>query len=200
MPEDNGYSGTSRRVLESSVELFAGQGYNGTSMRDIAQAVGLRAASIYEHFASKGHILAAVATIGHGAVRDAVADALAEVGDDPVHQMQVTVEALVHVNCRWRELAVVINNDLRSVPADLAGPPTERRDEVALRLADIIHRGQQDATFAPRNLVVLVASIGGMCIRAPYWFEPTEGYQVDDLARDYAELAVAMLRAPTPAS
>ena len=42
-----------------------------------------------------------------------------------------------------------------------------------------------------------VAAIGAMCLRTPYWFVPTDDYGIDDLADEYAELIVAMLRSDT---
>ena len=48
------------RILEASLELFARQGYVATSMRQIAAAVGIRAPSLYNHFAGKEAILTAL--------------------------------------------------------------------------------------------------------------------------------------------
>ena len=51
---------TREAILSRALELFATQGYAGTSMRSLARAVGLRESSIYNHFASKDHILKAL--------------------------------------------------------------------------------------------------------------------------------------------
>lgn len=52
---------TSRdRILEAALELFARHGYAGASMRQIAAAVGMRASSLYSHFAGKEAILSAL--------------------------------------------------------------------------------------------------------------------------------------------
>jgi AcrR family transcriptional regulator len=48
------------RILEASLDLFARRGFDGTSMREIAAAVGMRASSLYNHFAGKEAILAAL--------------------------------------------------------------------------------------------------------------------------------------------
>ena len=196
LPDDIGYTGTARRVLEVATGLFAQRGFYGTSMRDIAEAVGVRPASIYEHFPSKDHILTAVLTIGHERIHDALDAAVTEAGDDPHAQVRAAVTTLVVQLCAWPELARTVNSEMRALLPEHATRPTEARDRVSLTLAEIMHRGVEQGVFVDRNLVVLVASIGGICIRAPYWFEPSDGYAAADLARDYGDLAIAMLTAP----
>jgi AcrR family transcriptional regulator len=48
------------RIIEASLDLFAKQGFAATSMREIAAVVGMRASSLYNHFAGKDAILAAL--------------------------------------------------------------------------------------------------------------------------------------------
>ncbi|MDR2605919.1 MAG: TetR/AcrR family transcriptional regulator [Oscillospiraceae bacterium] len=48
---------TKERILTEALNLFSERGYNGVSMREIAKAVNITAASIYNHFKSKGEII-----------------------------------------------------------------------------------------------------------------------------------------------
>jgi len=48
-----GDGSTRDRIAESAAALFADRGFAGVSMRDIADAVGIKAASLYNHFADK---------------------------------------------------------------------------------------------------------------------------------------------------
>ncbi|MDQ6522345.1 TetR/AcrR family transcriptional regulator [Nocardioides sp. LHD-245] len=48
------------RILDAAAESFATHGSRGASMRVIADAAGMRAPSIYNHFASKDELLIAV--------------------------------------------------------------------------------------------------------------------------------------------
>lgn len=52
---------TAERAMDAALELFSRKGYDATSMNDIAEAVGIRAPSLYKHFASKEALFAAVA-------------------------------------------------------------------------------------------------------------------------------------------
>ncbi|MAG30995.1 MAG: hypothetical protein CL908_08905 [Deltaproteobacteria bacterium] len=51
---------TAERILDAAERLFGERGYEGTSLRDVADAVGLRIPSLYNHFASKDDLYAAV--------------------------------------------------------------------------------------------------------------------------------------------
>ena len=58
---------TRDRILDTAEALFAERGFAGTAVRDIAAAVGLTAASLYNHFAGKEALYAAVLERGHPA-------------------------------------------------------------------------------------------------------------------------------------
>ena len=51
---------TKREVLESAIRLFARHGYSATPLSAVAKEVGIRKPSLYNHYASKEAILAAV--------------------------------------------------------------------------------------------------------------------------------------------
>lgn len=60
--EPSSSSATRRLILDTSIRLFADEGYVASSMRMIATACGIRAPSIYEHFANKRELLFAAMT------------------------------------------------------------------------------------------------------------------------------------------
>lgn len=59
---------TAERILAAGEALFAERGYHGTTLRDVATRVGLRIPSLYNHFASKDALYAAVLERGIGPV------------------------------------------------------------------------------------------------------------------------------------
>ncbi len=66
------------QILAAAVDLFADRTYNGVGMEDIAAAADLASSSIYNHFSSKGEILAVALHRGNGYIQVALDDALAE--------------------------------------------------------------------------------------------------------------------------
>ena len=51
---------TKQRILDKALELFSRDGYEAVSVGEIARAVGIRAPSLYNHFASKQAIFDAI--------------------------------------------------------------------------------------------------------------------------------------------
>ena len=74
---------TAERILDVAEELFAERGYDGTTLRDVATRVGVRPPSLYNHFASKDALYAAVLERGIGPVMDLLVRAAAESEGQP---------------------------------------------------------------------------------------------------------------------
>jgi AcrR family transcriptional regulator len=86
---------TRRQILDAAANLLRRNGYASTSLRDIATATGMKAGSIYYHFASKEEIAETVMAEGIDLVRDAVKRALAARprDADPLENIEIAVRA-----------------------------------------------------------------------------------------------------------
>ena len=84
-----------QQILAVAAQLFARHGYADTSLRDIAGAVGMKAGSLYYHFASKEEIAETVMAEGIDLVRAAVKRALAGRAKDadPLENIEIAVRA-----------------------------------------------------------------------------------------------------------
>lgn len=51
---------TRQAILDAALDLFADKGYFGTSLRDVAAAVGVRESALYNYFAGKEALFAAL--------------------------------------------------------------------------------------------------------------------------------------------
>ncbi|MEO8136587.1 MAG: TetR/AcrR family transcriptional regulator, partial [Betaproteobacteria bacterium] len=87
-PED-----TRRQILNAAAKLLRQNGYASTSLRDIAAATGMKAGSLYYHFASKEEIAETVMAEGIDLVRAAVKKALVCRGGDadPLENIEIAV-------------------------------------------------------------------------------------------------------------
>ena len=193
LPAGSGVVGTRLKVLEAALELFARHGYAGSSIRDIADGAGIRSASLYDLFPSKAHILAAVVTIGHEMLLAGLRDALAGAGDDPVERVRALVRADVMGHARFPTLAIVTNTELERLPDDLRAEPMRLRNEAALLALDVAMAGAEAGAFDLPHPGPTLAAIGSMCLRVPHWFTPSADYTAEQLADDYADLALRML-------
>jgi AcrR family transcriptional regulator len=68
--------GSRQQILDVAAKLFRARGYTDTSLRDIGQNAGMKAGSLYYHFASKEQLAAEVLRIGVQKVHRAVVKAV----------------------------------------------------------------------------------------------------------------------------
>lgn len=82
-----------RQILDAAARLLRHRGYEAATVRAIATEVGIKAASIYHHFASKDAVVAAVVDEGVRVVHDAVTGALGGLPPDagPRRRLEVAI-------------------------------------------------------------------------------------------------------------
>lgn len=192
-------TGTESRILLESLRLFAYHGYPATSVRKIATAIGIKAPSLYEHFAAKEDILTRIVHIGHSALLASFERTLAECDPDPVSQIRELVRTHVLNHVTYPLLAIVTNDELHHLSPARAAEVLALRQRTEQIAVEAGVRGVEQGLFDGSELVATTAAIASMGVRAPYWFVPTPGYGPADLADAYAELAIRMLRPGDPA-
>lgn len=87
-----------REILDAAARLLRSQGYKATTLRDIAEEVGIRAASIYYHFASKEEIASTVMNEGVDWVFDAVTATLGRMAATATIHDRVRAAIGAHLN------------------------------------------------------------------------------------------------------
>jgi AcrR family transcriptional regulator len=85
---------TAERILDAAEELFAERGYNGTTLRDVATRVGVRPPSLYNHFASKDALYAAVLERGIGPLMVVLARSAAAPASEPFDPGKLVSEVM----------------------------------------------------------------------------------------------------------
>jgi AcrR family transcriptional regulator len=102
-PPRAGGARTAERILDAAEAVFAERGFAGTALRDVAERVGVRAPSLYNHFASKESLYAAVLERALGPLLELLRDAAAGRGagdpdglvTDPSGQLVTDLMALL---------------------------------------------------------------------------------------------------------
>ena len=194
LPAEVGHDRTARRILEHAAQLFGTRGVHGTSMREIATATGIRAPSIYEHFASKEDLVAELMRIGRDVTIETYDAALRGVPGDPLERLDASVDVLVTIHTTHPMLMRILTDDVHGMSPAATAPALNLRLEMSLRLGQILVEGEQQGLLSFPNLVSTVAAVHGLFIRIPYWFTPGDDYGVAELCDDYRELVRSMLR------
>jgi AcrR family transcriptional regulator len=85
---------TAERILDVAEALFAEQGYAGASLRDVADGVGIRTPSLYNHFASKEALYAAVLERGLAPIVELLSVAQSGQGEDSTDASRIATEVM----------------------------------------------------------------------------------------------------------
>ena len=109
---------TAERILDVAEARFAQHGFEGTRLREIAADVGIRNPSLYNHFASKDDLYAAVLARGLRPVIDALADfARGALGDESQRRL---LEQLVELLAGRPDLLRLIQYEILTGGARLS--------------------------------------------------------------------------------
>ena len=181
-------------VLDAAVDNFQRRGYHGTSMRDIARGAGITVASIYHHFPSKQDILQDIMSRSLqdviGSTRKAV---LAE--STPSGQLRALMGAWVAFHTTRQAEALIGASELRSLDKGGRRLVVALRDEQEQLFHDVIERGVELGEFGtpyPREAARAIINMG-YSIAA--WYHVGGDVTPEEMARRYAELALALVRA-----
>lgn len=110
-------------ILDTAARLFREEGYAATSLRDIAAECGMKAGSLYYHFASKDEIIAEVLRIGVERVADHVRQSVLALPPD------ADARTLLHTAVRAHLSALLELHDYTSANVRIFGQvPTAVRD------------------------------------------------------------------------
>jgi len=179
---------TKVEILEAAANTIIESGYDGCTMRAIASRVGMKAGSIYYHFASKDEIIEEVLNIGIETLYEYVATKLSKLPDDAPFAQKVRLATSAHLHC-------LVAPQIRYLQVYDHLPPSQKRKSRKMRgkyaklwydiFADGVWRNQVDATL---NLKVLVPFFLGALNRVPEWIHSTGSRD-----GDVADLAVAIL-------
>lgn len=187
-----GADAAAKRILEVSLRLFALNGYHATSMRDLAKVLEIQPSVLYASFRSKDHLLAELVRVGHEVLLASLREALLSAGTDPADQLRAVVRANALVHATYPHLAVIVNDEMHALPAELAAPGLALRQQGIALLTEIVERGIAMKRFAVSAPIVAIAAIGAMSLRIPYWHRPAL-LPAEALADAQAELALRIV-------
>ncbi len=179
-----------QRILDCAARLFRQRGYGATSLRDIAAASGMKAGSLYYHFASKDEIVIDVLNIGVARVTEAVQTAVAKLPADA--SAGDLIDASIHEHLRaLHEMGDYTSANVRifgQVPETVreAHIPTRRTYEKFWEklLTDAKASGDIHADASPHLLLALLISSLNATLE---WFDPSRG-PVDRVATAFSAL------------
>lgn len=180
-------------VLRAALDSFVATGYHGATMRSLAQRAGTSVPSVYHRYRDKQDLLVRILDITMGELHWRVRAARDE-GATSVDRVALIVEALALYHTHRRDLAFIGASEMRSLTG-------ANRYRIAKSRSDIQHLLDQEIAAAVKDGHIATAhprdagrAIATMCTSLAQWFRIDGSSSPEQIAREYADFALGMLR------
>lgn len=183
-------------VLTAAVEVFAETGYHGATMRVVAAAADLSVAGIYRYHRSKQRLLVALidARLDDLLWRlDAAAAGGTARAEGPAQVFAEMVRALVLAQVHRRELAFLVETELRSLEEPDRGRIAAVRRSVVRRFTEVAAEAVAAGEFTAAAPVASAQAVVSLCLAVPFRFDGGAPPDGTVLAAEYAGLALTMM-------
>jgi AcrR family transcriptional regulator len=180
---------TEQRIVEAATTLFYEKGFHGTSMREIAAAVGIKAGSLYNHYAGKEDLLVRIAT---GTMEELLEGGRQAVAgqESPRDQLHALLMWHVVYHARGRFKARVADEQLTALSAVRREPVLRVRDAYTQLFKDILTQGQEVEGWHIPSVPVITFGIGGMCTFVDTWYRTDGPLSPEQIAEIYADFVL----------
>lgn len=186
------------RLAEAAIELFYQHGVRATTVRDVTAACGMTPGALYNHFASKDHLLYLLVRDIHRQADGQLAEAIERAGDDPAAQLAAAVRSLVSHTAAYKKRSRVANREFTLLTGTRRLEITALRRQMRDRFAGILFAGAQQGAFSlvgGDDLVaatLTAATVTTLCVRISEWSLENFPASAGQLEDHYAELALRM--------
>lgn len=141
---------TYEALLVAVAELIVEHGFEAISMGDIARRAGISRTAIYNYAPDKAALLIAAADRGATELRSAIEAVAADEDRSVAERLDAIVRLLLITFTHSTEQLLTI----RAIHGHLDRAQTERsiapfRDEIGVRIAELVRLGAEDGSFAP---------------------------------------------------
>jgi len=184
------------QILAVATRLFYEKGYHASTMREVAAGVGIKAGSLYNHYAGKGELLFRIA-------RDVMEDllaggrrALAERAE-PHEQLRELIRSHVVFHAEHRFRAKVADDQLHALDSGQRAEVIAVRDEYERLWRDVIEAGRTAHGWAVPDTPVVTFAITTMCTAVDVWYREDGRLSPDEIAEIYGDFVLGALARDT---
>jgi AcrR family transcriptional regulator len=186
------------KLAEAAIDLFYAHGAPATTVREITGACGLTPGALYNHFASKEHLLFVLVRDIHLQVDSQMAAAVEVAGPDPARQLTAAVRFLVSHTAGYKRRSRVANREFTLLTGAQRQEVRGIRREMRDRLTGILLAGAQQGVFALVGgndlpaATLCSATISNMCVHISEWTLEHYPLGIVDLQDRFAMMALRL--------
>jgi AcrR family transcriptional regulator len=176
-------------ILDTAARLFRDEGYAAVSLRVLAARCGMKAGSLYYHFASKDEIVAEVLRIGVERVyTEFTREVLACAPDAPAAEVfKVAVRAHLRALLELQDYTSANIRIFGQLPPDVRAAHVSLRDEYEQKWVDLLSRFSRPTPHDRERLRLVRLFLIGAMNGTLEWFHP-EQTSVDALALQLTDI------------
>jgi len=165
------------RILDEAATLFIRHGYEGTSLRQLADVVGMKAGSLYYHFASKDALLTEVLRRGIDVMQIAFDEAaVATGGAPPARRVEAHVRAHLAALYENGPYTAAHVTTFRTSPVGVRRDVVPLRDAYEARWTELLRDLQRgEAIGGDVDLTISRLALFGAMNSSVEWFDPSRG-------------------------
>jgi TetR/AcrR family transcriptional regulator, cholesterol catabolism regulator len=184
------------RLGEAAIELFYAHGALATTVRDITGACGLTQGALYNHFASKDHLLYVLVRDIHLLVNEQMDAALAVAGTEPDGQLAAMVRFLVAHTAGHKKRSRMANREFTVLTGERREEVRGLRRQIRDRFTRILLAGGQQGVFDlaggndAASATLASATISSMCVHISEWTLEHTPTDIADLQDRYVTMAL----------
>ncbi len=183
-------------ALHAAIAAFLQTGYHGATMRSIAANAGMSVAGIYHYYPSKQDLLVAVFDLGMSELHWRI-PAARDDGVTAVERFANMVEALALFHTHRSDLAFIGASEMRSFDEPSRSRIAALRSDIQRMIDDQVAAGIQAGEFTTRYPREAARAVATMCTSLPQWFRPGGPVSQQQIAIEYAQFAVDIMRGNT---
>ncbi|MFE4503200.1 helix-turn-helix domain-containing protein [Rhodococcus sp. NPDC056743] len=181
-------------VFRVALDVFVEEGYHAATVRMIADRCGLSMAGVYYHVESKDALLTELL---QGAMAELISRCVAAdaEADSPAQRVVNLVECVILFHTYRQASAVLASTELRSLdePGRLLHLQSRRKVREIIQSAVEACRNAGRVGTVPATSTA--TAIVTMCVAVADWYRPGISPSPREIAREYADLALAMVGA-----
>jgi AcrR family transcriptional regulator len=185
---------TSERVQAAALTLFAERGYHGTGIRQLADAAGLSSASLYHYMGTKEELLVAIMRSSLTELLEAARD-VAGIAD-PGERLVALVQLHVRTHATAPEQTRVVDDEVNALSTEARVEVVALRDRYEALWQSALDEGVARGDFRIGSVAVARRAILEMCSGVARWWTPDGELDLEELQREYVDLARRLVGAP----
>lgn len=184
-------------ILRAAVQTFSAKGYAATGIRDIASAAGVTSGTLYLYAPSKMAILDSVMNLTLDELLR-----LAEVATagerTPAVRLERLIRAHVAIQATNPRTALVVDGELRFVPAEHRSAIVSKRDAYERYWTETLAAGVETGDFAVVEPSITRLSLLEMGNGVAHWYQPDGPLDLGRILDVFVRLGFNLVGHPGP--